>query len=91
MKIKRFFETFGNYDYDYKYILDTLCKEYKWGNIITVKIKDFEESIETLPSSNDDYIIQFNKWLFNNFKHKPPLFKTTINVKPPVDWYAKST
>ena len=34
------------------------------------EIKEFENS-EPLPSGDDDYIVQFNHWLYKKFKNMP--------------------
>ena len=88
MKYIKLFEHFGiNYDY----VIGILTsKEYGWGNVIVNEIKEFEKN-NTLPSSDDDYIVQFNHWLYKKFKNNRTLFRDDLIVKSPRSWYAKST
>jgi hypothetical protein len=87
MKYIKLFEHFGiNYDY----VIGILTsKEYGWGNVIVNEIKEFEKN-NTLPSSDDDYIVRFNHWLYKKFKNNRT-FRDDLIVKSPRSWYAKST
>ena len=85
--IKKFYEMANNYNYDY--IIDTLVKEYKWGNVIASKTKEFEE--EETPSDSDDYITKFNSWLFKKFNSPDKFYTDDIQMREPTSWYAKST
>jgi len=86
--LKKFSENQVKFDYDY--IIDILTsKEYEWGNVIVNEIKEFENS-EPLPSGDDDYIVQFNHWLYKKFKN-PRTFRDDLVVKRPTSWYYKRT
>jgi len=80
---------FNNYNYDY--IIDTLVKDYKWGNVITNEIKEFEASDTSMPLDDDDYIVKFNQWLFLKFKNPRQTFRDDLVVRQQMGWYAKST
>ena len=85
MKIKRYSEIFN-----YKYIINTLCNEYGFGNAISNEIDNFEKSTYYNNISNDnDYILQFNTYLIN--KDIPKNTVKNISIKSPTNWYAKST
>jgi len=88
-RIKKFYEMFNNYNYDY--IIDILIKDYHWGNVITNEIKEFESSDVSQPIDDDDYIVKFNHWLFLKFKSPERVERDDLVVKPPTSWYAKST
>ena len=87
--LKKFNESQVNFNYDY--IIDILIsKEYGWGNVIINEIKEFENN-NPLPSSDDDYIVQFNHWLYKKFKNPRSLFRDDLTVKRPKNWYSQST
>lgn len=87
--LRKFNETKVNFDYDH--IINILTsEEYGWGNVITNEIKEFENN-NILPSNDDDYIVQFNHWLYKKFKNNRTLFRDDLTVKSPRSWYAKST
>lgn len=76
-------------NYNYEYIINTLCSQYKWGNVISSKTKEFEE--EETPIDSDDYITKFNSWLFKKFNNPDKFYTNGIKIKTPTDWYGKST
>ena len=89
----KWIKLFENFDYqpDYDYIINILTsKDYGWGNVIKNEIKEFEKN-NPLPRGDDDYIVQFNHWLYKKFKNNRTLFRDDLTVKSPRSWYAKST
>lgn len=89
MKYLVIFEKFHQYNYDY--IMDILIKDYHWGNVIANEIKEFEDSDVSMPIDNEDYIAKFNQWLYLKFKSPKRVHRDDLVVKPPTNWYAKST
>lgn len=88
-KILKFNEHKSQYDYDY--IIDKVCKRYKWGNVISGQIEEFEKSDVEKPADDEDFITKFNKWLFDKYKSPPTFYKDTIPIKEPISYYSKST
>lgn len=79
------------YNYDYDYIIATLIKEYKWGNVIVNEIEEFENSDTKMPIDDSDYIDRFNRWLFQKFIQPENFYKNDIIIRPHIGWYGKST
>ena len=78
--------------FNYDYIINALTKgQYGWGNSIESEIDNFEKSEGYVKPANDnDYILDFDKYL-QELNKKPNFEKDDLFVKPPIEWYAKST
>ncbi len=86
-KVLKFNEFINNFDFDYDYIIKEMVRKFGYGNTISNKISEFEQSDDFKQvTDNDSYIYQFNSFLMNLSPNTEYL-----SVAEPISWYSKLT
>lgn len=84
-KILKFNEFINHFNYNY--IIKEMVRKFGYGNTISDKMAEFENSDEFKDVvDNDSYVYQFNSFLMNLSPNKE-----YIRQAEPISWYSKLT